>query len=236
MKNAKALAERFITIPELSKGLKISTKYDYKSSTTPIIRFSSDGSFSLDGVIDLAGRAVISKLAKPSEAGNYELDAEAIAQGGFSNAVYEVLKECTHGGLPDYIEATISIWRNKSNAPAIAKVNLFQHPHAVALSKYPNVSKNLAQQLGESSFLIKQGCEKDLELALKSIGINTSQQIDYELKTKAVQKSHLQTGLATRKMREMIESAIAQGRSLELHYYDEKVSYNRYGSLEKIKR
>lgn len=239
LKSGRVVAERFIVTQELPKGLKCSSKHNYQAPTAPIINFNSDGSFTLDEHSDLAGRAVLSTFTRLNEDGNYQFDTQVIAQGGFTNAIYEALEERTYGNLPDYVKATINIWQNQSALPAIARVSLFQHEYATALAKHPEVSKYLTEQLGENIFLIKQDCEKDLESALKSLGIITKNHIDplpkAKIKASVEQKSRLQTGLVTRKMREMIESAIAQSRWLELRYNPEKIKYNRYGYSEKVK-
>ena len=231
-KQAKVIAERFLLIPKqvkmAFKKQGIQTIHNYQSSPTRVIKFEEDGQFKLKGATDLAGRVVISKIARVAGE-NYQLASEAIREGALSKSIYDALLARTIGGLPHQIEALIKIWQQKTDNPALTKVSLFQHASAADLAKHPGIAKHLDTQLSTTSFLIKEGQEKDLRQSLKSLNVSVSQVFKQDLKAQESQSSILQTGLNTRKMRELIEDAIEKGRSLELKYHREKTNYNRYG-------
>ncbi len=229
---ARIIAERFLLVPQqvkmAFKKQGIQTIHNYHSSPTRVIKFKEDGHFELKGATDLAGRVVISKIARVS-GNNYQLDAEAIQEGALSKSIYDALLVRTISGLPHQIEALIKIWQQKTDNPTLTKVSLFQHASAADLAKHPSIAKHLDAQLSTTSFLIKEGQEKDLRQSLKSLNVGVSLTFKQDLKAQESQSSILQTGLNTRKMRELIEDAIEKGRSLELKYHREQTSYNRYG-------
>ncbi len=229
---ARLIAERFLLVPQQSKMAfkkqSIKTIHNYHSSPTRVIKFKEDGHFSLKGATDLAARVVVSKIARVSGS-TYRLNIEAIQEGALSKSIYDALLARTISGLPHQIEALIKIWQQETDNPALTKVSLFQHASAADLAKHPSIAKHLDAQLSTTSFLIKEGQEKDLRQSLKSLNIGVSQTFKQDLKAQESQSSILQTGLNTRKMRELIEDAIEKGRSLELKYHRENTNYNRYG-------
>ncbi len=238
LKASKAIAERFLLVPEnlqandaLTSAVAdaITTVHNYRAAPKRVIDFQEDGKFTLEGASDLAGRAVLANLAVQDSKGNYELDTKAIQAGSFTKAAHESLLARTKGSLPAQLSVLIGIWSGKTAAPAVGQVSIFQHASAKELSQHPNIAPLLDGQLGATSFLIKEAKATELNKVLKTLGITPSKTVEHTVQPKVVQEDTLKKGLPTRKMREMIESAIASEQKLKLKYNEEKHSYDRYG-------
>jgi hypothetical protein len=228
LKGARPLAERFVLLGRAAVP-KATVRHHYGAPPTRTLRFHPEGRFKLEGAADLAGRAVLAQLATRDTGGTYHLNAEAIRAGALTTAARETLAARAQGGIPPQVEALMTIWEGKSSAPAVAKISVFQHPAAAALAKHPRIAKHLDAQLNDTSYLVQEGHEEGLESVLDSLGVKLIESFEADIKPQEIQGSLMQTGLNTRKMREMIEAAIAEGRALELHYHQERESYNRYG-------
>ena len=230
IQGSRLVAERFLLVPEEKEVHKVATTFhNYRAEPKRVIEFQQDGKFTLKGASDLAGRAVLANLATQDSKGKYELDTKAIQAGNFTKAAHESLLARTKGGLPAQLSVLISIWSGKTAAPAVGQVSIFQHASAKELSQHPSIAPLLDGQLGATSFLIKEAKATELNKVLKALGITPSKSVAHTVQPKVVQEDAMKKGLPTRKMREMIESAIASERKLKLKYNEEKHSYDRYG-------
>jgi hypothetical protein len=232
---ARALAERFVLLSPNVKPPKVKVRHQYSLAPTRTLRFHPEGQFRLEGATDLAGRAALAQIATCDQGGTYHLDVAAIRAGALTTAVRDTLIARAHGGIPPQVEALMSLWEGKSPAPTVATISVFQHPSAAALAKHPGIARHLEKGLNDTSYLIKEGHEKELEGLLVSLGVEFVEGFKADIKAQAVGGGIMQTGLDTRKMRVMIETAIGEGRSLELRYHQEKENYNRYGYAKKSK-
>lgn len=234
-KDARAVAERFLLLETVPEQLKVSVRHQYNLAPARTLRFHPEGHFQLEGATDLAGRAVLAQLATQDLDGTYHLDVAAIRAGTLNTAARDTLTARAQGGLPPQLEVLMNIWEGRSAAPALAKISVFQHPSATALAKHPGIAQHLGQQLNDTSYLVTEGHEKGLEQRLSDLGVKLSEGFAPHIKPQAVQSSIMQNGLDTRKMRVLIQATIGEGRSLELRYYQEKESYDRYGYTKKSK-
>ena len=237
--DARAVAERFVLLAAPPKtGSKdragVSVQHHYGSAPARILRFSPEGHFRVEGATDLAGRAVLAQLATRDPRGTYHLSVAAIRAGALTTAARDALTARTRGGLPPQLEALINIWAG-GDAPAVAKVSVFQHASAVALAKHPGIAPHLGAQLNDTSYLVKNGHEGELEKILADLGVTFARDFTAGVKPQALGGDAVQRGLNTRKMRELIENAIGEGRALELHYHREKELYDGYGYSKKSK-
>ena len=224
----KAIGERFVLASGATRLPKEVVRHSYTNVPARSLRFEPDGRFRIKGASDLAARAIIASLAERNPNGSYSFNRDAIRQRRF-DAVREEFLARVDGGLPQQLEALMGIWAAKTPEPIIAKVSLFQHPNAAALAKHPELAKHLDSPISDTTFVVRVGQENELESSLITLGIVPSHQLKTNLKAQAIQGNILQTGLPTRKIREMAEAAIRDKRGLELKYHKEKVSYNRYG-------
>ena len=228
---SQAVAERFLLVPESSEThVVVTTYHNYRAEPKRIIEFQDDGNFTLKGASDLAGRAVLATLAEQTKDGGYKLSIKAIQSGVFTKVAKESLLKRTKGSLPTQLSVLIDIWSGKTSAPAVGQVSVFQHASAKDLAQHPSIAPLLDGQLGTTSFLVKEGKATELNKALKALGITAAKAVEQNLEPKVVQKEEsMKKGLPTRKMREMIETAIATERNLKLKYNEEKHTYDRYG-------
>jgi len=231
LSGSRAVAERFLLVTNHEEiDENATTLHNYRAEPKRIIEFKDDGGFTLNGASDLAGRAVLASLAEQDKKGNYALNTKAIQAGAFTKVAKESLLKRTKGGLPEQVTVLIDIWSGKTSAPAIGQVSVFQHASAQELAKHPSIAPLLAGQLGATSFLIVDGKVTELNKTLKTLGIVPNKTVEQNLEPQIVEKQEsMKKGLPTRKMREMIESAISNEQSLKLKYNDEKHSYDRYG-------
>ncbi len=229
--NSRPIAERFLCVPKEIEVKKTATTFhNYRAEPQRIIEFKDDGSFKLKGASDLAGRAVLAALAEQDSKGNYSLSTKAIQAGAFTKVAKESLLKRTKGSLPTQLSVLIDIWSGKTSSPAIGQVSIFQHASAKELAKHPSIAPLLTGQLGSTSFLIAEGKVTELNKVLKTLGIVANKTVEQNLEPKVVEKEEsMKKGLPTRKMREMIETAISTERNLQLKYNEEKHTYDRYG-------
>ncbi len=234
-RGARALAERFILIERGAQLPKVKVRHQYNRAPSRTLRFYPAGHFKLEGATDLAGRAVLAQLATQDTKGVYYLNVDKVRAGALTQAARDALTERAQGGLPPQLEALINVWSAQSPAPTVATIRVFQHPSATALSKHPKIAPHLGTAINETSFLVQEGHEERLEQHLAELGIRPAERFKADVKPQVIDSSAMQTGLNTRKMRELIEAAIAQGRGLELRYHTEKTNYSSYGYNKKTK-
>ncbi len=232
---ARALAERFVLLSPNVKPPKVKVRHHYSLAPTRTLRFHPEGWFRLEGATDLAGRAVLAQIATRGQGGSYHLNVAAIRAGALTTAARDTLIARAHGGIPPQVEALMSLWEGKSAAPTVATISVFQHPSAAALAKHPGIAGHLGSALNDTTYPVKEGHDKELEGLLVSLGVDFMEGFKADIKAQAVGSGIMRTGLDTRKMRVMIETAIGEGRSLELRYHQEKENYNRYGYAKKSK-
>ncbi|MDQ3457904.1 MAG: helicase-associated domain-containing protein [Deinococcota bacterium] len=230
---ARAVAERFTILADKAQPPKVKVRHRYSLAPTRTLRFQPEGHFRLESATDLAGRAVLTQVASRDADGSYRLDREAVRAGTLTPAARDTLLARAQGGIPAQLEALLSIWEGRSAAPSVATISVFQHPSAAALVKHPQLAQHLDKGLNDTSYLIKEGHEQKLEALLADLGVTLERGFRTDIKAEAVQGSIMQSGLDTRKMRVMIETAIGEGRSLELRYHQERATYNRYGYAER---
>ena len=232
---ARHVAERFVLLETPPKAaVKVSVQHRYGSASARTLRFSPEGHFRVEGATDLAGRAVLAQLATRDPRGTYHLNVAAIRAGALTTAARDALTARTRGGLPPQLAALLNIWAG-GDAPAVAKVSVFQHASAAALAKHPGIAPHLGAQLNDTSYLVKTGHEKDLEQTLADLGVTFTRDFTAGVRAQVLGGDTVQRGLNTRKMRELIENTIAEGRALELHYHREKELYDGYGYSKKSK-
>jgi hypothetical protein len=224
----KAIGERFVQVSGATRLPKDVLRHSYTGVPGRSLRFEADGRFRIKGASDLAARAIIASLAQPNPDGSYSFNRAALSRRSF-DAVREAFLARVDGGLPPQLDALLGIWEGKTTAPIVAKVSLFQHPSATALAKHPELAKHLDSPISPTTYLIKTGREAGLDQALKALGIAPTSELVANLKAQAIQGSIMQTGLPTRKVRELAEAALRDKRDLEVQYHREKVNYNRYG-------
>ena len=234
-RGARALAERFILIERGAQLPKVKVRHQYNRAPSRTLRFLPAGHFKLEGATDLAGRAVLAQLATQDEKEVYHLNVDKVRAGALTQAARDALTERAQGGLPPQLEALINVWSAQSPAPTVATIRVFQHPSAAALSKHPKIAPHLGTAINETSFLVQEGHEERLEQHLAELGIEPAERFKADVKPQVIDSSAMQTGLNTRKTRELIEAAIAQGRGLELRYHTEKTNYSSYGYNKKTK-
>ncbi len=210
-RGARALAERFILLERGAQLPKVKVRHPYDRAPSRTLRFLPSGHFKLEGATDLAGRAVLAQLATQDEKG-YHLDVDKVRAGALTQAARDALTERAQGGLPPQLEALINVWSGQSAAPTVATIRVFQHPSAAALAKHPKIAPHLGTAINETSFLVQEGHEERLEQHLSELGIEPAERFKADVKPQVIDSSAMQTGLNTRKMRELIEAAIAQGR------------------------
>lgn len=235
LEGARGVAERFVLLSGNAQLPEVEVRHQYSLTPTRTLRFHPDGHFRLEGSTDLAGRAVLSQLATQDSTGAYHLDITAIRSGSLTTAARDTLVARALGGVPPQLEALMSIWEGQSPGPAVAQISVFQHPSAVALAKHPKITPYLGEQLNETSYLIKEGKERQLEQRLCELGVTSKHNFKVDIKQQVIQSSVMQRGLDTRKMRAIVETTISEGRLLELHYYRENVKYDDYGYTRKSK-
>ena len=232
-RGARPLAERFILL-EGAQPPKVKVRHRYNLAPSRTLRFEPTGRFKLEGATDLAGRAVLARIAAQDK-GGYHLNVAAIRAGALTTAARDALTARAQGGLPPQLEALINIWAGQSAAPTVATIRVFQHPSAAALAKHPEIAPHLGTAINETSFLVVERREEVLGHALAALALEPAETFQTDVKAQVIDNSAMQTGLNTRKTRELIETAIAQGRGLELRYYWEKTDYNSYGYNKKSK-
>jgi hypothetical protein len=242
LSNARAVAERFIAVAKRPKDLNISSYHNYKTAPKRVIRFNQDGSFQLRGASDLAARAVIGAYALPKTnpstktkqaAKHFVFNMKKIQQEGFSASAQQSFTARVEGRIPDAQAALIDIWQGKQKQPSSASIAIFQHAQARALASHPEIAKHLDAPLNPTSYVIKSGAEKALRKALNNLGLSLETSLDTNLKADQVTTHNRMVGLPTRKMREILEKAIGEGRNVELKYKEEKYHYDRYGYSRK---
>lgn len=230
---AQAVAERFLLVATVAPGADAtSVKHWYGSAPARTLRFSPEGHFRVEGATDLAGRAVLAQLATLGPDGTYRLNVAAVRAGALTTAARDALSARARGGLPPPLEALLNIWAG-GDAPAVAKVSVFQHASAAALAQHPAVAPHLGGPLSDTDYLVEVGHEKALEKALADLGVTFTRDFTAGVKAQAVGGSVMQSGLDTRKMRALIETTISEARSLELRYHREKETYDGYGYSKK---
>lgn len=231
--SATPVGERFALVNKVPKEAVV---HFYSSAPSRTIAFKPDGTFTLEGGSDLAARAAIAAVAKEVRAGVYSIDSEVVRKGQFNATIREALMARVKGKVPLSLEALLTLWEGKAPPPSMAPIQLFQHEYAVALSTHPALAEHFLAPLNSTTLPVKQGSEKALEVALSDLGIMTTSAFRKEVKAVSGQLlTPMQTGLDTRKMRVMIESAIEQKRHLDLKYEEEVTLYSRYGYPEKTK-
>jgi len=225
---AQAVAKRFLLVATTPGADATSVKHLYGSAPGRTLRFSPDGHFRVEGATDLAGRAVLAQLATPNSDGTYRINVASVRAGALTTAARDALTTRARGGLPPPLEALLNIWAG-GDAPAVAKVSIFQHASAAALAQHPAVAPHLGGPLSNTDYLIVVGQEKALEQTLTDLGVTFSRDLTAGVRAQAVGGSVMQSGLDTRKMRALIETTISEVRSLELRYHREKETYDGYG-------
>ncbi len=230
---ARAVGERFMLVEVIPKNTIV---HRYSGTPNRTIVFQADGTFKLEGGADLAARAMMSSLAIPLKAGVYGLNRQAVQAGAFNASYREAFSARVKGNIPRHFEALLTLWEGKIGKPSLVPTTLFQHELANSLATHPSLEAHLATQLNSTTYLVKAGSEKSLQEALKALGIEAGAALRANLTATSSQSLNpLQIGLNTRKMREMIELAIAQNRSLEIKYDEEKTVYGNYGYPEKTR-
>jgi hypothetical protein len=231
--NSQAIGERFLLVERMPKN---ATLHWYSSSPNRTLVFRDDGSFQMQGGSDLAARAVIATVAIPQKKGGFVFNQTAVRQGLLNASSREIISARVKGNFPPSLEALLSIWDGRFAAPSLVATTVFQHELALALSTHAALEPFFAATLNETTLLVKAGAEKSLEIALKSLGIAAQMGLQANLEASQIKAiSELQSGLNTRKMREMIEAAIENNRDLDVEYDEENVYQARYGYPEKYR-
>lgn len=231
LKGATAVGERFALVAHAPKKAVV---HNYSSNPTRTIAFQNDGTFKLEGGSDLGARAAIAGIATLVSPETYAFSAETVRRGGFNAATREAFLARVKNKIPASLEALLSIWSGKLAPPSLAPITVFQHEQAAALATHPSLQVHLDAALSPTAMLVKRGAEKKLEAALSALGLEVGQVLRDNIKMVESQSlSPLQMGLDTRKMRGILETAIAQRRDVELQYHSEKTTQTRYGYPEK---
>ena len=231
LKGATAVGERFALVAHAPKKAAV---HNYFSNPTRTIAFQSDGTFKLEGGSDLGARAAIAGIATLVGADTYAFSADAVRSGRFNTATREAFLARVKNKIPASLEALLSIWSGKLAPPSLAPITVFQHEQAAALSTHPSLQAHLNAALSPTAILVKHGAERKLEAALSALGLEVGQALRENIKALDAQSlSPLQMGLDTRKMRGILETAIAQQCDVELQYHSEKTTQTRYGYPEK---
>ena len=231
LKGAMAVGERFALVGYTPKKAVI---HNYSSNPTRTIAFQNDGTFKLEGGSDLGARAAIAGIATLVSPETYAFSTETVRKGAFNAATREAFLARVKNKIPTSLEALLSIWSGKLAQPNLAGITVFQHEQAAALATHPSLQPYLDAPLSPTAFLVKPGAQHKLETALKTLGLEAGQTLRENIKALEIQNlSPLQMGLDTRKMRGILETAIAQQRDVELQYHSEKTTQTRYGYPEK---
>ena len=231
LKGATAVGERFALVGHTPKKAVV---HNYSSNPTRTIAFQSDGTFRLEGGSDLGARAAIAGIATLVSPETYAFSADTVRMGAFNAATREAFLARVKNKIPASLEALLSIWSGKLAPPSLALITVFQHEQAAALATHPSLQTHLDAALSPTAMLVKRGAERKLEAALSALGITVGQALrDNMIAIEAQSLSPLQMGLDTRKMRGILETAIAQQRDVELQYHSEKTTQTRYGYGEK---
>ena len=228
---ASAVGQRFALVTHTPKK---AVAHNYLSSPTRTIAFEDDGTFKLEGGSDLGARAAIASIAAPVGADRYAFDADAVRRGDFNTATREAFLARVKNRLPISLEALLSIWSGKLMQPSLAEVAVFQHEQAAALATHPSLQMHLDSPFSPTVIPVKRGAEKKLQAALNALGLEVGTVLRPGVKeVEAASLNPLSMGLDTRKMRVLLEGAIAQKRDVELQYHSEKTTQTRYGYPEK---
>ena len=231
LKGATVVGERFALVAHAPKKAAV---HNYFSNPTRTIAFQSDGTFKLEGGSDLGARAAIASIAAPISPDTYAFSADAVRRGGFNTATREAFLARVKNRLPVSLEALLSIWSGKLMQPSLAGVTVFQHEQAAALATHPSLHMHLESAFSPTVIAVKRGAEKKLEAALNALGLEAGTALRPGVReVEAASLSPLSMGLDTRKMRVILESAIAQKREVELQYHSEKTTRTRHGYGEK---
>ena len=231
LKDASAVGERFALVTHTPKKAVV---HNYLSNPTRTIAFEDDGTFRLEGGSDLGARAAIASIAGLVGADRYAFNADAVRRGGFNTATREAFLARVKNRLPVSLEALLSIWSGKLMQPSLADVTVFQHEQAAALATHPSLQMHLDSPFSPTVIPVKRGAEKKLQAALNALGLEVGTVLRPGVKeVEASSLNPLSMGLDTRKMRVLLEGAIAQKREVELQYHSEKTTQTRYGYPEK---
>ncbi len=233
---ARPLAERFVLLSEGAPVPPVQRQHAYRDPPERTLTLESDGAVYVRGSVDLTGRAALHALTTPDRRGRRRVDAEAVRTTAEMERWASVLQERSDSGIPPELHALLRAWSGASERPTVATATLFRHPDAPSWAARPELRPLLGAALNPSTYLVRPGKEGDLRDALDTLGVTFSSELDLPANAQVgAEEGALQTGLSTRKKRELIEAALEAGHDLELAYVEEREHYGRYGYVRRSK-
>ncbi len=210
----EAIGERYIALKQRLSDLAL-THYRYDQVPQRVIRFEPDGRFRLSGAPDFLLRQLL-ELTTP-EGSYYRFDPQRLGASKLNVLALLQPRLVLDAPLPEHLRLLLSIWSGSAPAPSVAETVLFQHPQAAQLAKHPAIEPLLGGMLVPGYFWVKPGKVEPLLKVLQGLHIVPGSQL-----VKEQEASELQTNLPTRKLREMLEQAILEARTVRLEYAEEK--------------
>lgn len=225
---ARALAERFVLLDRDAAEPGLQSDFDHHFGVDPALKVRPDGTILARGSLNLSARAVLQQLTTQESRHTFRISQAALRAHKSGAALHKLLAAQAIGGIPRELEVLLQAWRRQGPAPVIAQATIFQHPDAGSWAMNPSLSGLFGAQLSPSSFLVIPGKEDRLRELLSELGVDFAS--DWPGGEAAISvapaEAELQTGLSTRKMRELIEAAIEAGNHLELRYARERTRYS----------
>jgi Helicase conserved C-terminal domain len=222
---------------------KNTPRIGYAGTPSRTIHFYEDGSFDAPNT-DLIARTLIesSSIPNPSlNTGQHRISPEGARKAG--PALSQALEARAKNPIPSSIKTLLEIWTGASNAPNLETITVFQHDQAAQLLNHPELKDLFAGLLAPNLALVPNTKLPELRRALEHLSIKTGRNLKTASSIKAEtinptsssETPGMQYQLDTRKMREIIERAIAAGDHLELLYSEERYKSSYYGYGEKVK-
>lgn len=236
LRGARALAERFVLLDPDAPIPATGHAHHYLDPPHPSLTFGHDSAVRIKGDVDLPGRAALHALTTPHRNGQRRIAPEAVRASTRPGEHMEALVARARNQLPPQLHAMMRAWSGASPRPVVATASLFRHPDASAWAEHPDVGPLLGAQIAPTTFLVRPEQQEALRAQLEALGVTPTTALDREPEAPpSAEDGALQTGLSTRKKRELIEAALEAGHELELRYTEERERYDRYGRVRRSK-
>lgn len=227
----RALGERFVLLARDAPEPAVQSEFDYHFETEPSLKVRPDGTILARGALSLPARTVLQQLTTQESRHTFRISESLLRTHKSAAALHKLLASQADGGIPRELDVLLHAWRGQGPRPIVAETTVFHHPEASSWAGNPRISKLLGAQLSPSSYLVIPGQEAQLRSLLKELHVKfeSGWPDAAALQSIAPAEGDLQTGLSTRKTRELIESAIQAGHQLELRYARETKRYTSRG-------
>jgi hypothetical protein len=247
--HARAVGDRFLLLGEGRPALTEAevqglaprvTGRDYRTRSGPHLQFRPNGQVQVEGTPDLVTRALLGGLTRVQADGSCWLDREALRTFALPGAWRTLLKERMRNPLAPHLEALMEAWGGEASAPGLDSATLFTHPNATAWAQHPSLAPFLRHPLNAQTYLVDAGAVASLRAALLELGLNPGGSLPATAAPKLATASppggpRLLEGLSTRRVRELLEAAIAAGGEVELRYAVERERYDGYGRVARAR-